>query len=281
MQRERLTDNIYVFRSDHYAQVTAGAVITDAGAILIDTLLYPEETLRIKRFVETGLGAEVRFVINTHFHADHSAGTCFFPDAQVIAHELCREYLDTRGREALERMKANAQEFRAVDVVLPNITFADRMTLALGETVLNLRASPGHSPDSIVCLVEGDEILFAADTVMPIPYFVDGDMVDFERSLQQLLRADFENIVQGHGEIVLRGEVADKISGDLEYLSALNHGVQAALEQGFDDIAARVPLADCGKSHVLLNGLVQQLHEQNIRALLSKGAQLRQGAATH
>ena len=268
MQRERITDNIFVFRSDQYAQVTAGVVLTSAGAVLIDTLLYPEETLRIRRFVEEGLGASIRFVINTHFHADHSAGTCFFPDAQVIAHRLCREMLDTRGREALARIKVNASEFEPVELILPNITFEDQMTLEFANTTLTLRSSPGHSPDSIVCLVEQEEVLFAADTVMPIPYFVDGEFEAFERSLTRLLGGEFENIVQGHGDIILRGEVPEKIESDLQYLHCLRNKVQNALEQGYDDIETRVLLADCGKSHVLLNGVVQQLHVQNIRTLV-------------
>src|SRR5690606_3780416 len=99
---------IYVFTSDLYAQVTAGVVLTGDGAVLIDTLTFPEETLQIKRYVEGRLGAQVRYVINTHFHADHTTGTCFFPDAQVIAHRLCRELLDKRGRDSLERARANS-----------------------------------------------------------------------------------------------------------------------------------------------------------------------------
>ena len=98
MQRERVADDIYVFTSDLYAQVTAGVVVTSEGAVVIDTLAYPEETLLMKRFIESRLGTTVRYVINTHFHADHSTGTCFFKGARVISHALCRELLDTRGR---------------------------------------------------------------------------------------------------------------------------------------------------------------------------------------
>jgi cyclase len=72
MQRERVADDIYVFTSDVYAQVTAGAVITSDGAILIDTLLFPEETRSIRLFVEGRLGSPVKYVINTHYHADHT-----------------------------------------------------------------------------------------------------------------------------------------------------------------------------------------------------------------
>ncbi len=270
MQRERITDHIFVFRSDQYAQVTAGLVLTRDGAVLIDTLLYPEETMLIRRFVEDGLGSKVAFVINTHFHADHTTGTCFFPGAQVLAHRLCRDMLDARGRESLRQLKDNAVEFSAVELVLPTITFEDEMALEVGGTNFKLRESPGHSPDSIVCLLEEEEVLFAADTVMPIPYFVDGNFVDFTESLKRLLDRDYENIVQGHGDIILRGEVPEKITSDLEYLRLLDEAVTIALDKGLKDIENQVTLAQCGKSHVLLNGIVQQLHQHNIRALVNR-----------
>lgn len=270
MQRERITDHIFVFRSDQYAQVTAGVVLTSEGTVLIDTLLYPEETMLIRRYVEDGLGSAVRFVINTHFHADHTTGTCFFPGAQVISHMRCRDMLDGRGRESLRQMKENASEFAPVELVLPDITFDDEMALDVGGVTFKLRGSPGHSPDSIVCLLEDEEVLFAADTVMPIPYFVDGDFSDFVESLSKLLERDYENIVQGHGDIVLRGEAPEKLTSDLAYLRKLDEAVKDALDKGRDDIESLVSLAQCGKSHVLLNGVVQQLHEHNIRALVSQ-----------
>ncbi|MDE2637027.1 MAG: MBL fold metallo-hydrolase [Chloroflexota bacterium] len=270
MQRERITDHVLVFRSDQYAQVTAGVVLTREGAVLIDTLLYPEETLLIRRYVEDGMGSEVKFVINTHFHADHTTGTCFFPDAQVISHKLCREMLEGRGRESLRQMKENASEFAPVEVVLPDVTFDDEMTLEFGGTTFKLRRSPGHSPDSIVCLLEDEEVLFAADSVMPIPYFVDGSYADFVASLNKLLERDYENIVQGHGEIILRGEAPEKLASDLRYLSKLDEAVKVALDNGREDVENQVSLAHCGKSHVLLHGLVQQLHQHNIRALVSQ-----------
>ncbi len=270
MQRERITDHIFVFRSDQYAQVTAGAVITGAGAVVIDTLLYPEETLLIRRFVEEGLRAPVKFVVNTHFHADHTTGACFFPGARVIAHSRCRDMLDARGRESLRQLKATASEFEPVELVLPDITFDDELALELGGTRFKLWASPGHSPDSIVCLLEEEEVLFAADTVMPIPYFVDGCFADFTRSLTRLLESEYENIVQGHGDIILRGEAPEKLASDLEYLRRLDEAVRSDLDKGRENIENRISLRQCGKSHVLLNGAVQQLHQQNIRALIKQ-----------
>lgn len=270
MQRERVTDNIFVFRSDQYVQVTAGVVITSMGAVLIDTLLYPEESLKIKRFVEEHLGITVRYVINTHFHADHTMGTCFFPNAQIVSHRLCRELLMTRGRESLKRMQATSPEFASVDLVLPNIVFDDEITLTVGNKNFLLWSSPGHSPDSIACLVEDANVLFAADTVMPIPYFVDGDFDDFKKSLERLRNRPFENIVQGHGEVVLRGEVIEKIESDLTYLKVLESKVEKALSDNIENIGDYIPIEDCGKSHILLNGAVRQLHRQNVITLANQ-----------
>jgi glyoxylase-like metal-dependent hydrolase (beta-lactamase superfamily II) len=278
MQRERIADDIYVFTSDLYAQVTAGLVVTSEGAIVIDTLAYPEETRLIKRFVETRLGTSVRYVINTHFHADHTIGTCFFPGAKVIAHARCRELLDTRGRASLEQAKTTSPELRNIELVLPHIVFDDGpVQLHLGNKTLQLWATPGHSPDSIVCLVKEDRVLFAADTLMPIPYFVDGGYDDFLNSLEGLRDGNFENIIQGHGEVILRGEIEEKIESDIEYLKQLRGAVDKALgspapEKALDEIDIEM----CGKSRILLNGTVEQLHRSNVLALASQRRELLQ-----
>ncbi|MGD8603146.1 MAG: MBL fold metallo-hydrolase, partial [Anaerolineales bacterium] len=83
MVQERVAENVYLFTSDLYAQVNAGAVVGPDWSVLIDTLAFPEETLEIKDFLENRLSAPVRYVINTHYHSDHSLGTCWFPSATV------------------------------------------------------------------------------------------------------------------------------------------------------------------------------------------------------
>jgi glyoxylase-like metal-dependent hydrolase (beta-lactamase superfamily II) len=278
MQRERVTEDIYVFTSDLYAQVTAGLVITTEGAVLIDTLVFPEETLLIKRFAENRLGTVIRYVINTHYHADHTTGTCFFPGIEVIAHQRCRELLDQRGRESLERMKATSPEMQDVELVLPTMVFDSGIfRLDVGGKTFEMWHSPGHSPDSIVCLVRDDRVLFAADTLMPLPYFVDGSFDDLLASLQGLLGENYESVVQGHGEVILRGEIEEKIVGDIEYLRRLRQAVDAALASPSPDTALNAITAErCGKSRILLNGVVEQLHRQNVIALASQRRELAQ-----
>jgi cyclase len=270
MQRERITDDIYVFTSDLYVQVTAGVVMTNRGAVVIDTLPYPEETRAIKRFVEDKLGTEVRYVVNTHFHADHTNGTCLFKGVNVIAHALCRQLLDARGRESMELTRSSSNDMQELSLVLPDLVFDGKFTLYLGNKTFKFWHSPGHSPDSIVCLIEEDQVLFGADTVMPLPYFVDGNYEDFLRSLKILQSVPVETIVQGHGEVVLRGEVEEKLQEDLDYLRSLNTAVeQALLDPSPERALTTIDIEKCGKSRVLLNGAAQQLHRQNVFTLAS------------
>lgn len=269
MLRERVADDIYVFTSEIYAQVTAGAVVTAEGSILIDTLVFPSEAREIRAFLEQRLGAPVRYVVNTHYHADHTYGTCVFPEAIVVAHDLCRQLLDTKGRQGLEAARASVPELASVEIVLPTVLFDQGcLNLHLGNKTLRMWHSPGHSPDSCVCLVEDDRVLFAADTLMPIPHFVDGDYHDFIASLKALQGQGFENVVQGHGEVILRGEVEAKIKDDLRYLETMRQRVLAALKQKNPEASLdSITIESCGKSRIPLNGAVQDLHRSNVYAL--------------
>lgn len=269
MQRERVADDIFVFTSERYVQVTAGAVVTSEGAILIDTLLFPEETRAIKNYLENRLDCPVKYVINTHYHADHTYGTCLFPGAIVVAHTRCYDLLNTRGRDGLEQAQRGASELDDVKIILPHLVFDARMiNVHLGDKTVQLWHSPGHSPDSIVCLVKEDRVLFAADTLMPLPYFVDGSYDDFVQSLQALQNNSFENIVQGHGEVILRGEIEDKISSDLRYMAAIKkHAETAATKADPERYLDGIDIERCGKSRIPLSGSVQTLHRENLRAL--------------
>jgi len=114
-------------------------------------------------------------------------------------------------------------------------------------------------------------VLLAGDTVMSLPYFVDGSYDDLLRSLGNLLGGNFEHIVQGHGEVVLRGEVEEKLHSDLAYLTRVRDAVSSANDSGSRDLAlAAIHIEQCGKSRILLNGVAETLHRQNVMALANR-----------
>ena len=58
MHRERVSENVFWFQSEVYAQVTAGVVAGPQWAVVIDTLALPEETLSMREFIEHELGED-------------------------------------------------------------------------------------------------------------------------------------------------------------------------------------------------------------------------------
>lgn len=269
MIRERIADDIYVFTSRQYAQVTAGAVLTREGVVLIDTLYFPEETKAIKEFLQERLGQVVRYVINTHYHADHSQGTCLFPHAQVIGHALCRKLLDEIGRFGLEAAKNETPELATVEIVLPDVIFADgALTLHVGGKTLRLEHLPGHSPDLVGVFVANDNVLFASDNAMPVPTIFDGSYKDMVRSLERMITMKPDSVVQGHGEVILRGEVETVLQSDMAYLRKIREVVEQAIAAGKPvESLQGVSIESCGKSRIPLNGLVSDLHQANLRRL--------------
>jgi len=273
-QIERVTDDVYVFTSELYAQVTAGVINTRLGAIVVDTLPYPSEALEMKQFVETQLGSRVRYVINTHYHADHVYGTFVFTGAQVISHELCRELLATIGVESLLAAKAESSELSNVKIVLPQITFdSGTFRLRLGGKNLLLTHSPGHSKDVINVLVEGEQVLFASDTVMPVPFFPDGDFKQLVKSLETIesKSSELTNLVQGHGAVILRGEVGVYVQSQLKYLKTIDSAVRQVLKRRYSKKSLeKTDLAAVGIDRAVLGGLAKDLHFGNLETLYDR-----------
>ena len=269
IQRERIADNVFAFQSDKYAQVTAGVIVGPEWAVAIDTLAFPEETLAIRDFIEQELKVPVRYVINTHYHADHSWGTCFFPGALVISHTLCRDLLQSKGIPSLEESRKHNISLRQSQIVLPHLTFREgTLSLKVGKKNLVLMHLPGHTKDGIGVFIEEDRVLFAGDIFMPLPYIVDGDINQMIGSLNMINEMSLENIVQGHGDVVLRGEIEYAIEDHLQYLSTIQKHVRRASRRKYPrDLLETLDVESCGKSRVLLGGLAEELHQRNMVSL--------------
>lgn len=119
-----------------------GLLVTDEGVLMVDDQYAPLAE-RIDAKIREIAGAAPRFVLNTHFHGDHSGGNPFFGrSGTIVAHENVRT-----------RLVAGAMEAQG----LPVVTYADRVRLHLaGETVDVLHAPSGHT--------DGDSYVFFRDT---------------------------------------------------------------------------------------------------------------------
>jgi len=271
MQRERIAEDIYVFTSDLYLEVTAGAVITDHGAVVIDTLPFPQETRSMRDFVQSVCPAGIRFVILTHSHGDHSYGSYLFPEAELVAHLRCWELLQTVGIQSLRSAQQHNPELSEVQIRLPPMIFEESLTLRMGEKTITATHSPGHTQGLSTVYVKEDRVLFGSDTVMPVPYIVEGRPEALAESLFALHKLPMEGIVQGHGRVLLRGEVQEALDSSIKYLHNIDHIAREAAESDTPrrDLLA-IDIEECGKSRIPLNGLVQRLHQANLLYLYDK-----------
>jgi glyoxylase-like metal-dependent hydrolase (beta-lactamase superfamily II) len=281
MQRERVSDNVYWFQSEIYAQVTAGAITGPQWAVVIDTLAIPEETIEMRNYIEDQLGVPVRYVINTHYHADHCWGNCFFPGATVISHKLCRDMIEQNGQISLDNAKKQNPVFKQVKLVLPHMTFSEgTLSLRVGKKTLVMQMAPGHSKDGISVLIEEDRVLFAGDSFMALPYFVDGNPDELSATIKKIGKMGLENIIQGHGDIILRGEIEEATRENLAYINAVRKAVRSAAKKREPlEALAEINIESCGKSRVNLGGLAEDLHKRNIKYLYRHVAEENEAAA--
>jgi cyclase len=272
MLRERVSDNVYWFQSEIYAQVTAGVIAGPQWVVVIDTLALPEETLAIREFIENEIHLPVRYVINTHYHADHCWGNHLFPGVMFVGHSLSRKEMIARGSKALEAARQNKQNnvYRNVRITPPQLTFDQgTLTLKVGKKNLVLMPMGGHSRDGIAILVEEDRVLFAGDSFMSLPYIVDGDLDESVVSIKRIGKMGLENIIQGHGDIILRGEIESAVKENLNYLASIRKAVKTAIRRRNPfDYLDEISVEDCGKSRVYLGGLAEDLHRGNLKALV-------------
>jgi cyclase len=271
MLRERVTEDVYVFISSLYAEVGATVIVSPDGAVIIDTLPFPEETRQIREFALRRCPRGIRYVINTHHHADHIYGSYLFPEAELIAHRQCRDILLKVGEESLALAKAQTPALASVELRIPQLVFEVDLLLRLGEKTLHLMHAPGHAPDGVMIHIREDKVLVASDLVTPVPIVARGDLDALIKSLKQIKALSLENIIQGHGGVLLRGEIEETVDSNISYLRTIEREVRRIVDKGQPrSELASITIEKCGKSRIPLGGLVVRLHQANLEYLYSE-----------
>ena len=197
---QRLSERVLVLTDDPDWGEANFAIASSEGLVVIDTPASPESAIRIRRAIEEKFGrSDFAYVINTHHHYDHTSGNQAYPEAVIIGHESCREWmLSEMGRkdhilyllnayitrrrlslEVLEPESNGAQILRSqrnrlgrlyeeisehLVVTEPTITFSDRLTLDLGDLTLNLiYFGSAHSDSDILIGVPEEGLLVIGD----------------------------------------------------------------------------------------------------------------------
>ncbi len=213
-----IADGVYMFR---YQTHNTMFVVTGEGVVAFDPIsveaarIYRQEIARVT-------DEPVRVIVYSHSHADHITGAAELAhDVPIIAHAL-----------AYERLAAEPRP----DIVLPNRTFTDRMTLRIGGKVIRLiYLGRNHSDNMIVAHLPDQGVIFAVDFVskarvgyrdLPDYYFP-----DLWESLERLQQLDYSIAVFGHGEPGTKADVYDQ----MKYWTDLRRAVQSMIQAGLSE----------------------------------------------
>ena len=206
----------------------------------------------------------VRYVINTHFHPDHTLGNAAFEvgDTVFVGHRNLPRALAERGPHYLARMAdimGAAAEGSAI--VLPTLLVEDRLLLDLGDRELELRAwSTAHTSADLTVLDRQTDTLIAGDLLfmqhLPV---VDGSLNGWLDWHTHATEIDVDRVIPGHGPVI--ADWPQALAPQATYLEALRDSLRAEIARGVDLGTASETLPAANRNDW---SLVDDYHPRNV-----------------
>lgn len=242
---QEIGDGLYAFIGTKGA-ANSGFVVTDKGVVVIDTQGPRPLALKLREEIRTVTRLPVIYVINTHYHGDHTFGNQYFNTARaIIAQRETREALIEKEKEQKAVFKRFFGENSLEGFVLtpPDITFSEKMTLKIGsKTLLLIHTGPAHTGGDIYAYMPGERVVFTGDVLYRkrLPWLNDGSVEGALKALDELLALGAEVYIPGHGEVASREDVVEF----RDYLTALVKEVKKMMGRGktIEEIKAGIKL---------------------------------------
>lgn len=200
----KLAEGVYGFIGKEGA-TNSGFVVTREGVVVIDTQGPKDLALLLKKRIREITDKPVLYVINTHFHGDHTFGNQYFKEAkEIISHENTKINLTEKDKEHREQFKRffgeNALE--GFELTLPTKTIKDTFLLQVGGKTIELAwLGRGHTDGDIVVFLPVERVLFGGDLLYKerLPWLGDAYISDWVETLDRLRNFDAGIYVPGHG----------------------------------------------------------------------------------
>jgi len=209
-----------------------GVCVGDGGILIVDDQYAPLAD-KIKAALKGISDKPVKFVLNTHWHSDHTGGNPYFGEtAPIIAHENVRKRLESGGTITFLKMEVPP----APKAALPVVTFDDKLKIHInGEDIRAIHFPKGHTDGDIVVFFPQSNVVHMGDDFFAGMFpFVD---LDSGGSVQGLI-ADIAQIIPmlppdvkvipGHGPL----STLDDLKKFEDMLRGASAKVAAAIKQG-------------------------------------------------
>ena len=232
LHQKRLSEKvIIVWTGDHMQTIATVALATERGIVVIETSLIRSYDARIRQVIEKEFGRnDFKYLINTHFHHDHTCGNQIYSDATIVAHKSVlsgmKEELTGDGlvklvdkfkgmlkdrEEAIQHTEPDSKDYHFVREFIvclklaieelqsgfvptfPSVMFEKSLTLDMGDMTVELYSIGGMHTDSDIVIFVPEEGLVAIGDVAPdqmLPY------------IRKDLKSDFSKTLENWGRIV-------------------------------------------------------------------------------
>jgi cyclase len=211
----------------------------DRDVLVVDSHVSPGGAWALREELESVTSKPIRYVVNSHYHFDHSHGNQIYgPDVQIIGHEFAREMIlagksqDSRARqffvgavpgqiESLKKRIAEAADgaektrletqlaiqrnhlegTNAVTPTPPNVTLNDRLTLHLGGREIRIMfMGRGHTAGDVIVYLPKERLIATGDLLVEgTAYSGDAYIPEWIDTLEKVKALDFETVLPGHG----------------------------------------------------------------------------------
>lgn len=206
---EQLSDHVHVLFG---AGGNIGLAIGEENAYIIDDQFGPL-TNKILAHIKTITNKPVTYVLNTHWHGDHTGGNENMANqgALVIAHENVRKRMSTKQDRGGGRISEASPK-----AALPVITFNDKMSLYLGNgnSMHGMYVNPAHTDGDSYYYFPEENVIHMGDNFFVGRYpYIDlnsgGDIDGLIANLTMVLGIVDEHttIIPGHGEIADKADL--------------------------------------------------------------------------
>src|SRR5262245_695980 len=259
---EKVAGNVYVLTG---AGGNIGLSIGPGGVVVVDDQFAPLVP-RIREAIRKLTDAPIRFVLNTHWHLDHTGGNApFAAEATVIAHENVRRRLELGEPKEVAGYRIEPAPSEA----LPVITFDQSLTVHLnGDDVRALHYARGHTDgDSVIFFTRSNVVHMGDDFVTYGFPFVDaasgGSVLGLVENLDAVLAALPEDVkvIPGHGPVSTKADLrkfAKMLRACVARVDAARHAGKSLAQMQRENVLAEYD--QLGKGYIKTPDWIAQIH---------------------
>jgi cyclase len=193
---------------DHKAGSNAGFVIGDDGVLVVDSFFNLDAARALVGEIHRLTPKPIRYVVNTHYHLDHTGGDQALRDAGaiIVAHRNVRGWVRTENVHLLGANITPAFRAQIAALPLPDVVTDKHLTIWLGARKVVIETVLGHTGGDLTVFVPGAKVLFTGDMLwrkIP-PNLIDGSVKEWaatDADFERMPDAPHTTFVPGHGDV--------------------------------------------------------------------------------